>query len=52
MDRSAPTFLFEARDKPSLPLHRVPLVIASDETLAGYGRMVDVPDDCEVEIVR
>ena len=35
-----------------LPWHDVPLVIASDETVAGFGRLVDDPDDCEIEIVQ
>jgi len=29
-----------------------PLVVASDSTLAGYGRLVDDPAKCEIEIVR
>ncbi len=52
MPDAAPSYLFEARDKPSLPLHPVPLVVASAESLEGYGRMVDDPDSCEIEIVR
>lgn len=48
----APTYLFDAADKPSLPLVDVPLVVASAETLHGYGRLVDDPDDCAIEIVR
>lgn len=31
---------------------RMPLVDASDATLAGYGRLVDDPQECTVEIVR
>jgi len=30
----------------------MPVVDASDETLAGYGRLVSDPDQCRVEIVR
>lgn len=48
----APTYLFDAADKPSLPLHDVPLIHATNETLEGYGYLVDSPDDCQVEIVR
>lgn len=35
-----------------LPWHSMPVVEASAETLEGYGRLVETPDDCEVEIVR
>ena len=52
MHAPAPTYLFDPRDKPNLPLHRVPLIIASDETLQGYGQLVEDPEDCEIEIVR
>ena len=33
-------------------MHETPLVIASDETLEGYGRLVDDPKDFPIEIVR
>lgn len=52
MHAPAPTYLFDPREKPSLPLHPVPLIVADDETVQGYGRMVDDPEDCEIEIVR
>jgi len=52
MDGSAPTYIFEASEKPSLPLHEVPLIEATDESVKGYGRLVDDPDDVEIEIVR
>lgn len=48
----APVYLFDAADKPSLPLHEAPLVRAGDESLQGYGRLIDRPEDCEIEIVR
>src|SRR6202021_1644466 len=32
--------------------HETPLVVASDRALAGYGRLVDDPAACEIEIVR
>jgi hypothetical protein len=48
----APEYLFEASSKPSLPIRAVPLIIASDETLEGYGYLVDDPNQCEVEIVQ
>ena len=37
---------------PELPWVDVPVVNASVEALQGYGRLVDQPDSCEVEIVR
>lgn len=49
---TAPTHLFEASERPSLPLHRVPLIEATEESRAGYGRLVDDPDRLELEIVR
>ena len=36
----------------ALPLLDVPLVLADDAVLEGYGRLVDDPDGCPVEIVR
>lgn len=48
----APTYIFEAADKPSLPLHAVPLRQAGDDNLKAYGRLVDDPAACEIEIVR
>ena len=52
MTQAAPTYLFEASDKPSLPLHRVPLIAATEKTVEDYGRMVDNPEACDIEIVR
>jgi ureidoglycolate lyase len=52
MIADAPTYLFDPGDKPSLPLHPVPLIHATDESVRGYGRLVDDPDDCEIEITR
>jgi len=52
MDATAPTYIFEAADKPSLPLVEVPLIEATDESVKGYGALVDHPDDIEIEIVR
>lgn len=49
---SAPQYLFEARSKPSLPLHSVPLVRASNESLKGYGQLVADPDGFEIEITQ
>lgn len=52
MDANAPNFMFDAAEKPSLDLHRVPLIEATQETVEGYGYLVDDPDDCDVEIVQ
>ena len=42
-----------APDVPAaLPWHETPLVRATNATLEGYGRLVDDPRDCSVEIVR
>ncbi len=37
---------------PRLPWHDVPLVRADADTVAPFGRLVDDPDDCEIEIVQ
>lgn len=52
MIANAPQYLFDPADKPSLPLHSVPLVEATDDSVQGYGCLVDHPDDIEIEIVR
>ncbi len=52
MNQAAPTYLFEASDKPSLDLVDVPLIEATDDSVKGYGCLVDEPDDVEIEIVR
>ncbi|KPU84757.1 ureidoglycolate hydrolase [Marinosulfonomonas sp. PRT-SC04] len=49
---SAPQYIFEASSKPSLPLHKVPLVRATEQSLKGYGCFVDDPDSFEIEITR
>ena len=49
--QSAPQYIFEAHEKPSLPLVEAPLVVASNETLRGYGYLVEAADDAEIEIV-
>ena len=48
----APTYIFEAADKPSLPIHPVPLIEATDESVKGYGRLIDDPANCDIEITR
>ncbi len=52
MIASAPQYLFDPADKPSLPLHQVPLVEATDDIVRGYGYLVEDPDDIDIEIVR
>ncbi|WP_259780829.1 ureidoglycolate lyase [Aestuariispira ectoiniformans] len=52
MDAQAPQYIFDAAEKPSLPLHEVPLVVATEETVKGYGCLVDDPDAFEIEIVQ
>ncbi|MEE8287005.1 MAG: ureidoglycolate lyase, partial [Gammaproteobacteria bacterium] len=44
-------YLFDPEKKPDLPLVSVPLIVASDATLDGYGHLVDEPEQCEIEIV-
>ena len=48
----APNYLFEANEKPSLSLHRVPLIEATEQSLAGYGFLVADPERFEIEIAR
>lgn len=52
MNQAAPTYLFEASEKPSLDLIDVPLIEASDESVRGYGSLVDDPERVDIEIVR
>jgi len=48
----APTYIFDAAEKPSLPWHEVPLIRATDASVKDYGKLVDSPDDVDIEIVR
>jgi hypothetical protein len=52
MNQPAPVYLFEASEKPSLDLFDVPLIEANEDTVKGYGCLVDDPDGFEIEIVR
>ena len=52
MAAPAPEYLFDPSDKPALPLRDVPLIVATDESVQGYGALVEHPDDIEIEIVR
>ncbi|MCG8491809.1 MAG: ureidoglycolate lyase [Sneathiellales bacterium] len=49
---AAPNYIFDAKDKPSLPLHDVPLIEATEESVQGYGALVDDPSTFDIEIVR
>lgn len=49
---NTPVYMFDAADKPNLPQHQVPLIRATDESLRGYGCLVDDPDTFEIEITR
>ena len=51
MNQPAPTYLFEANQKPSLDLVDVPLIEATADSVKGYGYLVDDPETCEIEIV-
>ncbi len=52
MSQSAPVYIFDASEKPSLDLHPVPLIEATDESVKGYGQLVDDPKGFDIEIVR
>ena len=49
---NAPEYIFEPSSKPSLPWHHVPLIAATDQSLKGYGCLVDDPEGFEIEITR
>ena len=48
----APNLAPKAADMPVLPAHPIHLVEATQENLKGYGRLIDDPKHCEIEIVR
>jgi len=48
----APIDYLDPQLPPGLAHVRMPVVDASAESLAGYGRLVDDPAECRVEIVR
>ena len=47
-----PQYIFEASSKPSLPWHDVPLIRATEESVKGYGSLVDDPAKFDIEITR
>jgi len=51
MNVASPKYLFESHEKPSLDIHQVPLIEATDESVKGYGCLVGNPDDMQIEIV-
>lgn len=52
MSQSAPVYIFDASEKPTLEQVAVPIIEATEESVKGYGRMVDDPEGFEIEIVR
>ena len=52
MSRGDAKYIFKASEKPSLPLVSVPLIEATDDSVNGYGYLVDDPGGCEIEIVQ
>ena len=49
---NAPEYIFEANEKPSLPLHEVPLIRANHDSIKDYGCLVDDPATFDIEIVQ
>ena len=52
MSRGNAKYIFEASEKPSLPLISVPLIEATDDSVQEYGCLVDDPAGFEIEIVQ
>lgn len=49
---NAPEYIFEAKDKPSLPWYDVPLIRATNDSVEGYGCLVSDLDNFKIEITR
>ena len=47
-----PQYLFEARSKPSLPWHEVPVIRATQGSVKGYGSLVHDPAKFDIAITR
>ena len=47
-----PQYLFEARSKPSIPWHEVPLIRATQGSVKGYGSLVHDPAKFDIAITR
>mgnify|MGYP000215170830 FL=1 len=52
MNAAQPQYVFKASEKPSLKTHSVPIVIANEQTVQGYGCLVDDPSNFDIEIVQ
>jgi ureidoglycolate lyase len=50
MTATAPNYMFDASEKPSLELFEVPLIKATNESVSAYGCLVDDPGNFEIEI--
>ena len=50
MAAPAPEYIFDPSDKPALPLHDVPLIVATDESVQDYGALVEHPDDIVADL--
>lgn len=51
MNPAESKYLFDPEEKPVLPTVPVPLIVATDASMKGYGSLVEDPDRCEIEIV-
>ena len=49
---TAPVYIFNPDEKPSLPVVNVPVIKATEHSVKGYGHLVDDPDNFDIEIVR
>jgi len=49
---TAPVYIFNPDEKPSLPVVKVPVIKATEQSVKGYGHLVDDPDNFDIEIVR
>jgi hypothetical protein len=52
MTQSAPQYIFSPAEKPELDIVDVPLVVATDLSVEGYGCLVKEPEQAEIEIVQ
>lgn len=53
MNTAAQPIDYQSPDVPAqLPWHEVPLIVADDRNVVPYGRLVDDPEACEIEIVQ
>jgi hypothetical protein len=49
---SVPVYMFDTSEKPALPHHRVPLIVATEDSVKGYGCLVEDPETFDIEITR